>query len=34
LRQELQRLAERSVSVIGAGADNTSVAVVRWIGNA
>ena len=28
------RLAERSVSVVGAGSDNTSAAVVRWIGNA
>ena len=34
LRDELQRLAERSVKVVGAGADNTSAAVVRWIGNA
>jgi serine/threonine protein phosphatase PrpC len=34
LRDELQRLAERSVSVVGAGSDNTSVAAVRWIGNA
>jgi serine/threonine protein phosphatase PrpC len=34
LRDELVRLAERSVSVVGAGSDNTSAAVVRWIGNA
>jgi len=34
LKDELQRLAERSVSVVGAGSDNTSAAVVRWIGNA
>jgi serine/threonine protein phosphatase PrpC len=34
LRDELQRLAERSVSMVGAGSDNTSAAVVRWIGNA
>ena len=34
LRDELQRLAERSVSLVGAGSDNTSAAVVRWIGNA
>jgi serine/threonine protein phosphatase PrpC len=34
LRDELQRLAERSVNVVGAGADNTSAAAVRWIGNA
>jgi serine/threonine protein phosphatase PrpC len=34
LRDELLRLAERSVSVVGAGSDNTSAAVVRWIGNA
>ena len=34
LRDELQRLAERSVSVVGAGSDNTTAAVVRWIGNA
>ena len=34
IRDELQRLAERSVSVVGAGSDNTSAAVVRWIGNA
>ena len=33
LREELQRLAERSVAVVGAGSDNTSAAVVRWIGN-
>ena len=33
LRDELQRLSERSVNVVGAGADNTSAAVVRWIGN-
>jgi serine/threonine protein phosphatase PrpC len=34
LRDELVRLAERSVGVVGAGSDNTSAAVVRWIGNA
>ena len=34
LRDELQRLAERSVNLVGAGSDNTSAAVVRWIGNA
>ena len=34
LRDELVRLAERSISVVGAGSDNTSAAVVRWIGNA
>jgi serine/threonine protein phosphatase PrpC len=33
LRDELIRLAERSVSVVGAGADNTTAAAVRWIGN-
>jgi serine/threonine protein phosphatase PrpC len=33
LRDELVRLAERSVSVVGSGADNTTAAVVRWIGN-
>ena len=34
LKDELQRLAERSISVVGAGSDNTSAAIVRWIGNA
>ena len=33
VRDELVRLAERSVNVVGSGADNTSAAVVRWIGN-
>ena len=33
LREELQRLAERSVSIVGAGSDNTTAAAVRWIGN-
>jgi serine/threonine protein phosphatase PrpC len=34
LKDELVRLAERSVNVVGAGSDNTSAAIVRWIGNA
>jgi serine/threonine protein phosphatase PrpC len=34
LRDDLQRLAERSVTVVGAGSDNTTAAAVRWIGNA
>jgi protein phosphatase len=33
LRDELVRLAERSVNVVGSGADNTTAAAVRWIGN-
>jgi serine/threonine protein phosphatase PrpC len=34
LREELVRLAEKSISNVGAGSDNTTAAVVRWIGNA
>ena len=34
LREELVKLAEKSVSTVGAGSDNTTAAVVRWIGNA
>ena len=34
LRDDLVRLAERSVNIVGAGSDNTSAAAVRWIGNA
>ena len=33
LREELLRLAEKSVATVGAGSDNTTAAVVRWIGN-
>jgi PPM family protein phosphatase len=34
LREELQKLAEKSVAAVGAGSDNTTAAAVRWIGNA
>lgn len=33
LRDELVRLAEKSVANVGAGSDNTTAAAVRWIGN-
>lgn len=33
LRDELVKLAEKSIAAVGAGSDNTSAAVVRWIGN-
>jgi serine/threonine protein phosphatase PrpC len=34
LRNELTRLAEQSISMLGSASDNTTVAVARWIGNA
>jgi PPM family protein phosphatase len=34
LREDLVKLAEKSVATVGAGSDNTTAAVVRWIGNA
>jgi serine/threonine protein phosphatase PrpC len=34
LRDELVKIAEKAVSTVGAGSDNTTAAVVRWIGNA
>jgi serine/threonine protein phosphatase PrpC len=34
LRADLLKIAEKSVATVGAGADNTTAAVVRWIGNA
>lgn len=33
LRQEVARLAEQAIAVLGGGSDNTTVAVARWIGN-